>query len=298
MKFDILLEKVISKEALNTQFFYTRLEDISDTLQLLSRIADFYIAKLEKQKFLQPNQKKIFAGTVIRARNAVKAARKVIDYSTIGEMPVFQSKFKEIEEDAKAIQEKVGDKVDQAYFELAQTDYFKPQKAGLQALNSIQKPVETDDTPEEEMTASCEEIKQALNTKYVRKFTSIKNFLELRFIELKRVNKKDNANIMNITLDFDSFCENNPENMVYAKPSEDYTKIEINLYPIYDALRHFTSVSQINQKYVNEEILDNALTKILIGNNPPGGPEGDGGQDAYINKFNTIRGKVTNRFRR
>jgi len=67
--------------------------------------------------------------------------------------------------------------------------------------------------------------------------------LNLRFAELKRVNKKDNANVMSITLDFDSFCETNPENIVYAKPSEDYTKIEINLYPIYDALKHSTSVN-------------------------------------------------------
>ena len=298
MKFNTLFESIITKEALNTQFFYTRLEDISDAIQLQSKIADFYIAKLEKQKFLDPNQKKIFAGTVVRSKNAIKAAQKVIDYSTIGEMPVFQDKFKEIVEDAKAVQEKVGNKVDSVYFELAQTDYFKPQKAGLQALNSVQKPVETDDTPEEEITASCEEVKQALSTTYARKFNSIKSFLNLRFAELKRVNKKDNANVANITLDFDSFCENTPDNIVYAKPSEDYTKIEINLYPIYNALKHFTSVSQINQKYVNEEILDNALTKILMGNNPSSGPDGDNSQDAYINKFNTIRGKVTNRFRR
>jgi len=32
MKFNTLFESILQKEALNTQFFYTRLEDISDAI--------------------------------------------------------------------------------------------------------------------------------------------------------------------------------------------------------------------------------------------------------------------------
>jgi hypothetical protein len=59
----------------------------------------------------------------------------------------------------------------------------------------------------------------------MRKFNTIKSFLNLRFAELKRANKKANPNVVNITLDFDSFCDSNPTTIIYAKPSEDNTKI-------------------------------------------------------------------------
>jgi hypothetical protein len=42
--------------------------------------------------------------------------------------------------------------------------------------------------------------------------------------------------------------------------------------------------------YVDDEILDNALTSILAGS--------DASQEAYDDKLNSVRGKITNRFRR
>jgi hypothetical protein len=42
--------------------------------------------------------------------------------------------------------------------------------------------------------------------------------------------------------------------------------------------------------YVDDEILDNALTTILSGV--------DSSEEDYTNKLNSVRGKITNRFRR
>jgi hypothetical protein len=39
-----------------------------------NKIADFYLAKLEKNEILTPEEKKILAGTIIRSQNALKAA--------------------------------------------------------------------------------------------------------------------------------------------------------------------------------------------------------------------------------
>lgn len=300
MKFNTLFESIITKQALNTQFHFTRLEDLSNAVQMQHKIADFYLEKLEKNQALTPEQKKIFAGTLTRANNALKVAQSVIAYGTVGTMPEFKDKFEQIKSDVEGLKSKVEGKIDPDFIDSAKTTQFKPQKAGVDVVNKVINPSGTDldDLNSDENVenaglkeVSCDTVKEALTSKYVRKFNTVKSFLNLRFAELKRANKKSNPNIMNVTLDFDAFCDTNPTQITYARPSEDYTKIQINTYPIFDALEHTIPVTEITQMYVDDEILDDALSVILVGKE-------NSDQNARSEKFNDIKGRVTNRFRR
>lgn len=300
MKFNTLFESIITKQALNTQFHFTRLEDLSNAIQMQHKIADFYLAKLEKNQVLTPEQKKIFAGTLTRVNNALKVAQSVIAYGTVGTMPEFKDKFEQIKSDVESLKAKVEGKIDPAFVDSAKTAQFKPQKAGVDVVNKVVNPEGTDieaantDSSVENTglkDTTCDEVKEALTSKYARKFNTIKSFLNLRFAELKRANKKSNPNIMNVTLDFDGFCDTNPAEIIYARPSEDYAKIQINTYPIFDALEHTIPVTEITQMYVDDEILDDALATILVGKE-------NSDENAHADKFNNIKGKVTNRFRR
>lgn len=300
MKFNTLFESIITKQALNTQFHFTRLEDLSNAIQMQHKIADFYLAKLEKEEVLTPEQKKIFAGTLTRANNALKVAESVMAYASIGAMPEFKDKFEQIKSDVEALKAKVNGKIDPAFVDSAKTAQFKPQKAGVDTVNKVINPSGTDlnslDSDENVENAglketSCDEVKEALTSKYARKFNTIKSFLNLRFAQLKRANKKSNPNIMSVELDFDNFCDTTPTEITYARPSEDYTKIQINTYPIFDALEHTIPVTEITQMYVDDEILDDVLATILVGKE-------NSDQNAHTDKFNNIKGRVTNRFRR
>jgi tryptophanyl-tRNA synthetase len=111
-----------------------------------------------------------------------------MNYASIGSMPEFQSKFEEIKKDVAEIEAKVADKIDATYLDSAKTAQFKPQKAGVNTINAVINPDGTDEDAADKAADtyttpnfSCDEVKEALSSKYARKFNTIKSFLNLRF---------------------------------------------------------------------------------------------------------------------